>query len=81
MRSHLSKAKCDRISNSRNCSGLWRIKSNFAIAKVLSCDELTVRKRLENIYQKLGVQTRTAAVMVALERLGLLKRGIVAISS
>ena len=56
-------------------------KSNAGIAKVLGCCEGTVRKHLEHVHQKLGVQTRTAAVMVALERLGLLKGGIVAISS
>ena len=56
-------------------------KSNAAIAKVLGCCEGTVRKHLEHVHQKLGVQTRTAAVMVALEKLGLLKGGIVAISS
>ena len=56
-------------------------KTNAGIAKVLGCCEGTVRKHLEHIHQKLGVQTRTAAVMVALERLGLLKGGIVAISS
>ena len=56
-------------------------KSNAGIAKVLGGCEGTVRKHLEHIHQKLGVQTRTAAVMVALERLGLLKGGIIAISS
>ena len=56
-------------------------KSNAAIAKVLGCREGTVRKHLEHIHQKLGVQTRTAAVMVALERLGLLKGEFVAMSS
>ena len=56
-------------------------QSNAGIAKLLGCCEGTVRKHLEHIHQKLGVQTRTAAVMVALERLGLLKGGIVAISS
>ena len=56
-------------------------KSNAAIARVLGCCEGTVRKHLEHIHRKLGVQTRTAAVMVALERLGLLKGGVVAISS
>jgi DNA-binding CsgD family transcriptional regulator len=30
-----------------------------------------VRKHLEHLYEKLNVQTRTAAVMVALEKLGL----------
>ncbi len=56
-------------------------KSNAAIAKVLGCSRGTVRKHLEHIHQKLGVQTRTAAVMVALERLGLLKGEFVAMSS
>ncbi|MDJ0901636.1 MAG: helix-turn-helix transcriptional regulator [Xenococcus sp. MO_188.B8] len=56
-------------------------KSNAGIAKILGCCEGTVRKHLEHVHKKLGVQTRTAAVMVALEKLGLLKRGIVAISS
>lgn len=47
-------------------------KSNAGIAKVLGCCEGTVRKHLENLYKKLGIQTRTGAVMVALERLGVL---------
>ena len=56
-------------------------KSNSGIAKVLGCCEGTVRKHLEHIHRKLGVQTRTAAVMVAWERLGLLEGRFVAISS
>lgn len=48
-------------------------KSNAEIAKLLNCQEGTVRKHLENMRQKLGVQTRTAAVMVALERTALLR--------
>lgn len=48
-------------------------KSNAEIAKLLNSREGTVRKHLENLHRKLGVQTRTAAVMVALERLGLLQ--------
>ena len=56
-------------------------KSNAAIAKILGCSKGTVRKHLEHIHGKLDVQTRTAAVMVALERLGLLKGQFVAISS
>ena len=56
-------------------------KSNAAIAKVLGCSKGTVRKHLEHIHRKLGVQTRTAAVMVALERLGLLNGQFVAMSS
>lgn len=56
-------------------------KSNAAIARVLDCSEGTVRKHLEHLHGKLGVQTRTGAVMVALERLGLLTGEFVAISS
>lgn len=56
-------------------------KSNAAIAKVLGCSQGTVRKHLEHIHRKLNVQTRTAAVMVALKRLGLLKESFVAKSS
>lgn len=48
-------------------------KSNSGIAKALGCCEGTVRKHLENLYKKLGVQTRIGAVMVALEMLGLLQ--------
>jgi DNA-binding CsgD family transcriptional regulator len=48
-------------------------KSNAGIARVLGCCEGTVRKHLENLYKKLGVQTRMGAVMTALERLGLLQ--------
>jgi DNA-binding CsgD family transcriptional regulator len=56
-------------------------KSNAAIAKAIGCSEGTVRKHLEHLYKKLGVQTRTAAVMVALEKLGLFKAEFVALSS
>lgn len=48
-------------------------KSNAGIARVLGCCEGTVRKHLEHLYKKLGVQTRMGAVMVALEKLGLIK--------
>ena len=56
-------------------------KSNAAVATVLGCSEGTVRKHLEHLYGKLSVQTRTAAVMVALEKLGLFNGEFVAISS
>jgi len=48
-------------------------QSNSGIAKLLGCSEGTVRKHLEHLYKKLGVQTRMGAVMVALERLGLIE--------
>lgn len=50
-----------------------RDKSSADIAKVLGCCEGTVRKHLEHLYKKLGVQTRMSAVMAALEKLGLLR--------
>lgn len=49
-------------------------KSNREIALILGCSEKTVQKHLEHIYGKLGVQTRAAAVIRALEQLGLLNR-------
>lgn len=49
-------------------------KCNAAIAKELNCSRGTVRKHVENLHRKLNVQTRTAAVMVALKKLGLLKK-------
>jgi ATP/maltotriose-dependent transcriptional regulator MalT len=48
-------------------------KSNTGIAKVLGCCEGTVRKHIENLYKKFGVQTRMGAVMKALKKLGLLQ--------
>lgn len=58
-----------------------RDKSNAGIAKELGCSEGTVRKHLEHVYKKLEVQTRTGAVMFALEKLGLLNHKFVAKSS
>ncbi|MEG3844091.1 helix-turn-helix transcriptional regulator [Microcoleus sp. herbarium14] len=56
-------------------------KSNAGIAKAIGCSEGTVRKHLEHLYAKLSVQTRTAAVMVAIEKLGLFKAEFMAIPS
>jgi DNA-binding CsgD family transcriptional regulator len=47
-------------------------KDNKAIAVQLSVGKSTVRKHLESIYRKLGVQSRTEAIAYALEQLGLL---------
>lgn len=46
-------------------------KTNAEISKLVDCRSGTVRKHLEHIFHKLNVQTRTAAVMKALEQLGL----------
>jgi DNA-binding CsgD family transcriptional regulator len=43
-------------------------KGNAEIAKLLNCSLGTVKKHLEHIYEKLQVQTRTAAVMKALQQ-------------
>jgi DNA-binding CsgD family transcriptional regulator len=59
----------------REAEVLWSIakdKSNSDIALSLECSLSTVKKHLEHIYEKLEVQTRTAAVMTALIRLGLI---------
>lgn len=42
-------------------------KTNAEIATILSMSHRTVQKHLERIYQKLGVETRTAAAMRALD--------------
>lgn len=47
-------------------------KNNTETAQLLSISSQTVKKYLETIYRKLGVQTRAAAVVCALERLGML---------
>ena len=41
-------------------------KANAAIGTILGISARTVDKHLEHIYQKLGVEGRTAAVAVAL---------------
>jgi DNA-binding CsgD family transcriptional regulator len=47
-------------------------KDNKAIAKHLDIRLSTVQKHLENIFQKLGVQSRTEAIAQALNKLGIL---------
>jgi predicted ArsR family transcriptional regulator len=47
-------------------------KIKKSIASQLSINISTVRKHLENIYQKLGVQSRTEAIAQALTKLGFL---------
>lgn len=44
-------------------------KSNGAISTILGTTENTVKKHLQHIFEKLGVDTRNAATVVALSRL------------
>ena len=46
-------------------------KTDDTISDLIGASRRTVEKHLENIYQKLGVETRTSAAMAAVERLGL----------
>ena len=41
------------------------------IAQSMGCSEATVRKHLENLYRRLGVQNRTAAIAHILEKIGI----------
>jgi DNA-binding CsgD family transcriptional regulator len=51
---------------------LMQGKDNRAIATHMDVSASTIRKHLENIYRKFGVQSRTEAVSAALVQLGLL---------
>jgi DNA-binding CsgD family transcriptional regulator len=46
-------------------------KSLVEVAKLLGMSDRTVKKHLEHIYEKFGVQTRLSAVMYALKHLGI----------
>jgi DNA-binding CsgD family transcriptional regulator len=46
-------------------------KNLLEVAKLLGMSDRTVKKHLEHIYEKFGVQTRLSAVMYALEHLGI----------
>lgn len=54
----------------------WLIqgKTNPEIGTILSLSSRTVQTYLERVYQRLGVETRMAAAMQALESLGLMRR-------
>jgi DNA-binding NarL/FixJ family response regulator len=45
-------------------------KSNLEIATILGASENTVKKHLQNLFEKLGVDSRNAATLLALEHLG-----------
>lgn len=51
-------------------------KQNSEIAAILGIQVGTLKKHIEHLYTKLGVQTRTAAILNALERLGLLHESL-----
>ena len=46
-------------------------KSNADVGSILGTTEKTVKKHLGNIFEKLGVESRTAAMLRALEALGM----------
>ena len=48
-------------------SWVARGKANWAISRILDLSPGTVRKHLQNIYAKLGVENRTAAAICAAE--------------
>jgi len=48
--------------------GILRSQANKEIASTLNLSERTVKFHVSNIYQKLGVDSRVAAVTLALER-------------
>ena len=45
-------------------------KTNSDIASILGVSESTVKKHVQEIFEKLGVETRSAAALRALEILG-----------
>ncbi len=70
----LSALKLLRLSQRETEVLFWVIqgKDNKAIAKHLGIHLSTVRKHLESIFHKLGVQSRTEAIAQALNKLGIL---------
>jgi DNA-binding CsgD family transcriptional regulator len=46
-------------------------KGNGDIGRIIGCSEATVKKHLEHIFRKLGVETRTAAAVTYLRGKGL----------
>jgi DNA-binding NarL/FixJ family response regulator len=53
-------------------SWVLRGKENKIIAMKLGVSESTIRRHLESIYSKFGVNSRTAAIAHVLQKLGLL---------
>ena len=50
-------------------------KTNRDIGDILGSSPATVKKHLEHVYEKLGVETRTAAANLAMSKVALLARG------
>ncbi len=50
---------------------LMRGNGTRTIAQSIGCSKATVRKHLENLYRRLGVQTRTAAIAYILGKIGI----------
>jgi DNA-binding CsgD family transcriptional regulator len=44
-------------------------KSNADVGSIIGCSEKTVKQHIGNIFDKLGVENRTAASLVAIETL------------
>ncbi|MDQ5898315.1 MAG: hypothetical protein QG612_2401, partial [Pseudomonadota bacterium] len=51
-----------------------RGKTNRDIGEILGSSPATVKKHLEHVYEKLGVETRSAAAALALSRVAQLAR-------
>ena len=51
-------------------------KSNWQIGQILGCSEETVKKHLQHIYRKMGVETRTAAAAIYLRAKPLLEAAV-----
>jgi len=41
---------------------LWKEKTNWEIGRIVNCEEATVKKHLQQIYKKLGIERRIAAI-------------------
>jgi DNA-binding CsgD family transcriptional regulator len=59
-----------RVGEAEILYWIGRGKTDPEIARLLSISPRTVQKHIEHIFAKLGVETRTAAVMRSLELVG-----------
>ncbi len=80
MRESSDQAVIDAIGSTFGLTGreaevlywLAKGKTNRDIGDILGTSPATVKKQLEHVYQKLGVETRTAAASLAMSRVGAL---------